>query len=361
VFAMPIHTVLGPIEARELGPTSMHEHVLIDGRVWLTPPLEPMPADPTVCLENIGFLRWNLVSLEDNLVLDDVDLAVDELTTLVAAGGSGIVDLTNIGLGRRVADLVGVSRRTGLRVMVGCGFYVGAAHPEWARTMTVDELAALLIQELDQGIDDTQIRPALRGEIGTSAPVTPQEVKVLEAAAIAAAQTGSAISIHLDARGTQALPILEILVRHGVEPGRIIFGHLDEHLDRGYHDEVAASGAVIEFDTFGTDMYWGGLFKDPSDVERMVHLLALLEGGPRRPHRARMRRLDEDEPASLRRLRLRPSVEAHRPGARAGLPHRLRQAGEAAHDQPPALARSSLTRAPATRQGQDRTRHANDG
>ena len=37
---MPIYTALGPIDAGDLGPTSMHEHVLVDSRVWL----EPSPA-----------------------------------------------------------------------------------------------------------------------------------------------------------------------------------------------------------------------------------------------------------------------------------------------------------------------------
>ena len=31
---MPIHTVLGPMDPAELGPTSMHEHVFADLRLW---------------------------------------------------------------------------------------------------------------------------------------------------------------------------------------------------------------------------------------------------------------------------------------------------------------------------------------
>ena len=34
---MPIHTVLGPVQSTDLGPTSMHEHLLSDLRVWSKP------------------------------------------------------------------------------------------------------------------------------------------------------------------------------------------------------------------------------------------------------------------------------------------------------------------------------------
>ena len=50
-------------------------------------------------MENLGFVRWNLLALEDNLVLDDADLAARSC----AGGGLGqraLVDLTSWGLGR---------------------------------------------------------------------------------------------------------------------------------------------------------------------------------------------------------------------------------------------------------------------
>ena len=34
---------------------------------------------------------------------------------------------------------------------------------------------------------------------------------------------------------------------------RVILSHMDESLDRGYHDAVAETGCVIEFDTFGSE------------------------------------------------------------------------------------------------------------
>jgi len=38
-------------------------------------------------MENLGFIRWNLLSIADNMVIDDADNAVDELNRFRALGG----------------------------------------------------------------------------------------------------------------------------------------------------------------------------------------------------------------------------------------------------------------------------------
>src|SRR4051794_5325785 len=114
---MPVYTVLGPIDPQELGMTSMHEHLLCDGRVWARPSDEEAPAHPRVTMENLGYVRWNLLSLEDNMLLDDPELIAEELGEVARYGGSGIVDLTIDGLGQRVTDLPAIARATGLNVI----------------------------------------------------------------------------------------------------------------------------------------------------------------------------------------------------------------------------------------------------
>ena len=275
---MTIQTVLGPIEAEALGVTSMHEHVFVDATVWLTPPREPYPEDPMVTMENLGFVRWNLLSLRDNLIIDDPEIAVAELNRFVAIGGAGLVDLTSEGFGRRVEQLVEISKRTGLHIMAATGFYVHDAHPAFVDTSTVDELAFGLIRELTIGVGDTGIKSALIGEIGTGSPITSREEKVLHAAGIAAQRTGAAVNVHLDARGEHALDILALLKEHGVAPDRVIFSHMDERLDLGYHRSVLEAGAVVEYDTFGEEFYLG-IFKAPSDLERFEHLAVLVNEG----------------------------------------------------------------------------------
>jgi phosphotriesterase-related protein len=276
---VPIYTVLGPIDPSDLGMTSMHEHLLCDGRVWCRASPEEPPANRRVTIENLGYVRWNLLSLEDNMLLDDPALIAAELAEVPRHGGSGIVDLTIVGLGQRVADLPEIARVTGLHVMVGCGYYVEQAHPEWLREATVDEIRDGLVDELTRGVGGTDVIPALIGEIGTNFPVTEQEQKVLRAAAQAAAHTGAAVNVHLSWRGAAALDVLEILLGEGMSPTRVIFSHMDEYLDRAYHKAVAETGAILEFDTFGTEFYYGGGVRTPTDTERMEHLQTLIEDG----------------------------------------------------------------------------------
>jgi phosphotriesterase-related protein len=276
---VPIYTVLGPIEPDELGPTSMHEHLLCDGRVWCRPSPEEPPAHPRVTIENLGYVRWNLLSMEDNMLLDDPGLIAQELAEVRRHGGSGIVDLTVVGLGQRVADLPGIARATGLHVIVGCGYYVEQSHPEWLRRASVDDVREALVAELRTGIGDTGVIPSLIGEIGTNYPVTDQERKVLRAAAQAAVETGVAVNVHLSWRGHGALDVIELLLAEGMQPDRMIMSHMDEVIDRGYHLAVAETGVTLEFDTFGTEFYYGGGVRTPTDTERMEHLRILAENG----------------------------------------------------------------------------------
>jgi phosphotriesterase-related protein len=258
----------------------MHEHLLIDVSPQYSPPAEPPPADGRVSLENFGYIRWNVNGLRDNLLIDDPDLIVAELADMRELGASGVVDLTINGLGPRVDELVGISERTGLHLMIGCGFYIDPSHPDWVREADVDTLVEFFLDELANGVGGTNIRPALVGELGTSDPVTPSERKVVAAGGRAAAETGAALNIHLDPRGSRALEVLELLVSEGMQPGRVIFSHLDERIDRAYYEAIAEAGAVLEFDTFGQEWYYSpDRFKDPSDVERCIEVQHLVRAG----------------------------------------------------------------------------------
>ena len=178
----------------------MHEHALLDARVWATDQSAPISEKVTMAV--LGQLRWDVMSMNDNLVLDDPAIALREMTAARQAGLSGFVDLTNVGTGRRPLALVELARASGLHVMVGCGFYIHGSHPAWIEDASIDTIAATLIDELDSGIEDSGIRPAIIGEIGTSDPLAPCEERVLRAAGRAASQWRRNL-IHLDGRGTK--------------------------------------------------------------------------------------------------------------------------------------------------------------
>jgi phosphotriesterase-related protein len=274
-----IQTVLGPIEADELGITSMHEHLLADARVLHAPAREQPPESHRVCIENLGFLRWNLLALEDNLVLDDPELACAELERAAALGQRAVVDLTVWGLGARPADLPAIARATGMHVIAGCGAYLDRPHPPEAAgagpEALTERFVAALTDEIEPG---SGVCAGLLGLVGTSEPVTESERNVLRAAGAAAGRTGAAVTIRLDPSARRGEWVLEELQAAGCPAEQVIFGNVDEFIDRRYLLALARAGATLEWG-FGNEAYYRDGYKDPTDAERLDGLGGILGDG----------------------------------------------------------------------------------
>jgi phosphotriesterase-related protein len=274
-----IQTVLGPIDAAGLGVTSMHDHLLADARILHAPAREGAPESDRVGIENLGFLHWNLLALEDNLVLDDADLAVAELGRAAGLGQRAVVDLTSWGLGARPAALPDIARRSGMQVIAGCGVYLDRPHPAWIAEADDDALAERFVTALEDEIDPgSGVRAGLLGIIGTSEPITPSEERVLRAVGAAAGRTGAAVTIRLDPAARRGPWVLELLAGAGCPPGQVIFGNVDEFIDVGYLGELARAGATLEW-CFGNEAYYRDGYKDPTDAERLDGIVAVLHEG----------------------------------------------------------------------------------
>lgn len=273
-----IETVLGPVEAAALGPTSMHEHLLADARVLHRPPREPLPEDRRVTVENLGFLRWNLLALEDNLVLDDPGAAVAELAPARALGQSCVVDLTTFGLGPRYAELPALARKSGLHIAAGYGAYLARSHPDWLRALNEAALEELFHGALTDRIPGTDYRAALLGVIGTGSPVEPAERRVLRAAGRAAARCGAAVAVRLDPGARLGFEVLELLTAVGLPAERVVLCNVDEYIDGSYLRELAAAGATLEW-CFGNEAYYRDGYKDATDAERLDAVQEFLDAG----------------------------------------------------------------------------------
>jgi len=273
-----VETVLGPIAAAQLGVTSMHEHLLLDARILHAPSREPPPDDPRVTIENLGFVRWNLLALEDNLVLDDAALTVRELGLAAAEGQRAVVDLTAWGLGPQPARLPEIARATGMHVVAGCGVYLDRPHPPDVRGLGEEGLTELLRTALDDAIPGAGFRAGLLGLVGTSAPVTAAEHAALRAAGRAAAATRAAVTVRLDPAERRGHWVLDELGAVGCRPEQVIFGNADEFLDLAYLGSLADAGATLEV-CFGNEAYYRNGYKDPTDAERLGALEELLGAG----------------------------------------------------------------------------------
>ena len=151
-----VQTVLGPVPPSELGATTTHEHLYVDFSPMYRPAQDsPSPelADAPITLENLGWIRRNYYSNRSNLQLLDLDTAIGEVRKYREVGGGAIVEATTAGIGRKPDALVRISRDSGVHIIMGAGFYVGAAHPEDMDDRSVEDLAREIVGDIVEGVE----------------------------------------------------------------------------------------------------------------------------------------------------------------------------------------------------------------
>lgn len=253
---MDIQSVRGKLTRQQLGVVAPHEHVLLDLTAFyqeLPVPGIDDPATQKVEMWNLGILSRDCYALKDNLILDNEDIAVNELTFFKNAGGNTVVDASLPGIGRNPAGLARISERTGLNIIMGTGFYVGETHPEALNQMTDEEIGDLMLKELVDGVDG--ICAGYIGEIGISEIFDDKERRVLRAAAIAHKKTGAAINVHINPWTTNGIEAADILLNAGVKPSSICISHIDVENREDYIYALLKKGVYVEFDNFGKEYY----------------------------------------------------------------------------------------------------------
>lgn len=271
-----IETVLGPVPAHELGAVSTNEHVLTDSRGLGRPTREGTQLSGPIRPEILGDLRWSWLSLPDNLTLDDEEAAAAELADAAGAGIGTIVEATAWGMGPRPDRLPEISRRSGVNIVSAYGSYIDKTLPDWWRRQSEAEMEHAFTTALTRAVPGTAFRAGLLGLLGTSAEITPVELRALRAAARAAASADAAVSIRLDAAARRGPEVVDVLTGEGLAVERILFCNIDKALDPAYVRDIVDSGAVVEF-AFGSEHYFGDRARDATDGERLDFLCTLLD------------------------------------------------------------------------------------
>jgi phosphotriesterase-related protein len=252
-----VMTVDGAIDPKELGSTLTHEHLFIE--LWRdkvpslnTPVTDSMLWNQKLAMENLHLARRHK-PIKDNYILGDETIAIAEALEFKKMGGSTIVDVTNIGVGRDPLALRRVSKATGLNIVMGAGWYQKAYHPDDMDQRTVEDLANEIFQDVSVGVGDTGIRSGIIGEVGINGePLTRNEIKSLQASARASAMTGAAISLHRGGVGREKFQTVTTLAEAGADPSRVIFGHSDGIAwDMPFMLELLSRGVYIQFDMLG--------------------------------------------------------------------------------------------------------------
>lgn len=273
-----IRTVLGDVPAADLGVTLVHEHVRMDCTPLLAahgyqPDPAAGPFDAAIAAE----CRWNPGAHPDNYRFTEDEPILDDLLDFASLGGGAIVDATPLDLGRDPGTLLEQSRRSGLHIVMGTGYYLEATHrPHLPEGM--EEQATF-----DVIVADTQeaIRPGMIGEIGTSDPPTASELSVVRGAARAALATGLPLSIHLHPWGDNAETVMAVVTETGLPAERVLLNHMTTAVGRaGQVERALETGAHISFDLCGFDHSLLGPGRWPASDDEVMALTVELLNGP---------------------------------------------------------------------------------
>ena len=299
-----IMTVLGPIGPDELGFTSMHEHILLDASIFrkrwkkVFPKNVPPPVEENepVTIENIGSLRRDFFLSWDAVLIDDEKLMTEEMADFKASGGCAVVDMSTPGLRIDLPATKRISQNSGIHVIATTGLYTEDTWPDRFREMTIKELMQYMQNEIDNGIEDTDIKP---GHLKIAiTDLTRQQERVIRAAARVSNDTGLSLTVHPGMIiGSDGRTILKILREEGMDLEKVIIAHIPftfTDLDLKYlvknpnsfgvnldpARELLDQGVTLSMDTFGHyyDIEHIGYVR-PTDWQKLAALYALIKEG----------------------------------------------------------------------------------
>lgn len=205
--------------------------------------------------------------------IDDTNLnckeeTIKEFKKLYGLGVRNIIDVTACGMGRNVDYVNEVAEKTNINIVQSTGFYKEPFLPDFVYDYSIDKLKDFMVNEIQQGIDGTDTKAGVIGEIGTSKnSFEKMEQKVFEAAIKVHLETGTIISTHTSL-GTMAIEQAALFKKRGVNPKKVIIGHQDLSEDLDQIKYLINEGFWVAFDTIGKNNY----VPDKDKIEFLVDL-----------------------------------------------------------------------------------------
>ncbi len=234
-----VNSVLGPISVDKLGTTLPHEHFTFAYPGWY--------ADETMAPYNYKAI---------------VKTDLDVIKKAKKYGIKTIIDATPNDTGGRNPKLYKeLAKKTGMNIICSTGLYTeheGAppyfkTRQVWYGTDISKMISELYIKEITYGIGKTGVKAGVI-KCGTSGggKISPYETATLKAAAIAQKATGVPIITHTEAAG--GVEQAELFLSEGVNPKKVMIGHVSNNKDIEYHKAILAKGVYIAFDRIGLEI-----------------------------------------------------------------------------------------------------------
>ena len=268
-----VTSVLGDIDAGDIGITLPHEHIFIN------------------------LMRdYRLAGL-----LNDPIVMAEELALFKEAGGATVVDVTTAEITRgangglldnesdrdmsfedgtrsraNISALVALAETTGVNIIAGTGHYRDPyLDRDWVDRMSVDRIAEQIVRDIEEGFPGSTAKAGVIGEVGSDKwYISAAEERCFRAAARAHRRTGKTITTHAT-RWPVGLDQVSLLFSEGVDPSCIIVGHTDTVPDVEYASKLADLGVYVELDLFFECMKSGKINERAlqTRIDMIMHLV----------------------------------------------------------------------------------------
>ena len=197
--------------------------------------------------------------------MQDLEYQVEEMKLAKGDGVACIVDGGHADMGRDINFLRQLSQQSGLPIVAGGGYYSQPFYPKEIVTWSEEQIYQALLKQ-------AETEPiGCWGEIGSWDWITKDERKVFRAVGRACAATGLPIFTHTGIPGKSALQQLDILEDVGVDPKKVVIGHVGNLVDPNVevHRAICRRGAFLGFDRQGA----------VGDTQQVPMVMKLIEAG----------------------------------------------------------------------------------
>ncbi|XP_046968538.1 phosphotriesterase-related protein [Vanessa cardui] len=284
-----IQTVLGDEAPEKLGVTLTHEHLAMNfSHFYRKPPkILADKFDLYMSLETIGYIRQYPYSSQHNLLLNDdyaKDAVLKDVELYKKCGGGCIVENTTEGLERDIRFYQMVSKKTGVKIVAGTGYYIADMQNSDSLHATKENLYDHMLKELTEGCEDyPAVQAGFIGEIASVWPLRDFERKAIIAAGEVQAQVNCGVSFHPHRVPEAPFKIIRLYLEAGGRANKAVMSHLDRTLlDPEKLLDFSDMGTYCQFDLFGTEVSYYQLNIDtdmPSDSQRLDMIHNLLNNG----------------------------------------------------------------------------------
>jgi phosphotriesterase-related protein len=226
-----VETVQGPLDAADLGVVLAHEHVRF--------------RDEAVADQWPG--RYDEAA--------ELGAALEAVGDAKSRGVRTIVDPTAMFGGRDVGFMRRVAEESGVRIVACTGIYSYDYLPHYFENRDEDVMAAHFVEDIERGIQGTDIKAAFLKCAADAAGVTDRVAKIHRAVARASVQTGTPIMAHSMPAVATGPRQVDIFEEEGVDLSRVQIAHCGDTDDVAYIEGLIDRGVYVGLDRYGLEMF----------------------------------------------------------------------------------------------------------